>query len=51
MWNDFKGQTANSLRRETRDLRRCLSANTRRVRRYQAKLRSFILSSKRPSPP
>jgi putative transposase len=51
IWNDFKGHTANSLLRDTRDLRRCLSANTRRVRRSQAKLRSFILSSKLPSPP
>jgi transposase len=51
VWNDFKGHTANSLLRDKRDLRRCLSANTRRVRRSQAKLRSFILASKLPSPP
>jgi transposase len=51
VWNDFKGHTANSLLRDRRDLRRRLSANTRRVRRSQAKLRSFIRSSKLPSPP
>jgi transposase len=50
-WNDFKGRIAHSLLRDTRDLRRRLSANTRRVRRSQAKLRSFIRSSKLPSPP
>ena len=51
VWNDFKGHTANSLPRDLRDLRRDLSANTRRVRGSQAKLRSFILSSGLPSPP
>ncbi len=51
VWNDFKGYTANSLPRDKRDIRRSLYANTRRVRRYQAKLRSFILASKLPSPP
>ncbi len=51
MWNDFKGHTANSLLRDTWDLHRRLSANARRVRRSQAKLRSFISSSKLPSPP
>jgi putative transposase len=51
LWNDFKGHTANSLHRDTRDLRRTLQANTRRVRRSQAKLRSFILASDLPSPP
>lgn len=51
VWHDFTGRTANSLLRDTRELRRRLSANTRRVRRSQAKRRSFILSSKLPSPP
>jgi transposase len=51
IWNDFKGHTANSLLLKMRDLHRCLAANTRRVRGSQAKLRSFILSSKLPSPP
>jgi transposase len=51
VWNDFKGHTANSLLRDQQDIRRSLDANTRRVRRSQAKLRSFILSSKLPSPP
>jgi transposase len=51
LWNDFKGHTANSLHRDTRDLRRRLQANTRRVRRSQAKLRAFILASGLPSPP
>ncbi len=50
MWNNFKAHTANSLLRDTRDLRHRLSANTRRVRRSQAKLWSFICSSKLPSP-
>jgi transposase len=51
VWNDFKRHTANSLLQDMRDLRRRLYANTRRVRRSQAKLRSFILASKLPSPP
>jgi transposase len=51
LWNDFKGHTANSLPRDTRAIRRSLQANTRRVRRFQAKLRSFVLASELPSPP
>jgi putative transposase len=51
VWNDFKGHTANSLLRNTRDLCRSLRNNVRRVRRSQAKLRSFILASELPSPP
>jgi transposase len=51
VWNDFKGRTANSLLRDTRDLRHRLAANTRRVRHSQAKLRAFIRSSKLPLPP
>ena len=51
LWNDFKGPTATSLPRNTRDIRRSLQANTRRVRRSQAQLRSFILASGLPSPP
>jgi putative transposase len=51
VWNDFKSHTANSLLRDTRELRRSLRANSRRVCRSQAKLRSFILASALPSPP
>jgi transposase len=51
VWNDFKGHTANSLLQDTRDLRRRLSANARRVRCSQAKLRAFVLASDLPSPP
>lgn len=51
LWNDWKRHTANSLLRDTRALRRRLHANTRRVRRSQGKLRSFLQASKRPSPP
>jgi putative transposase len=51
LWNDVTGHTANSRLRERRELRCRLHANTRRVRRSQAKLRSFILASKLPSPP
>jgi len=51
VWNDVKGHTANRLLRDTRDLCRRFQANVRRVRRSQAKLRSFILASKLPSPP
>jgi transposase len=51
VWNDFKGHTANTLLRDTRELRRRLFDNTRRVRRSQAKLRSFVCSAKLPSPP
>ena len=51
LWNDFKGHTANSLPRHKRDIRRSLRANTRRVRRSQEKLRSFIGASALPSPP
>jgi putative transposase len=50
-WNDFKGHTANSLPRDPQDIRSSLQANTRRVRRSQATLRSFILASDLPSPP
>jgi transposase len=50
VWNDFKGHTANSLPRTKRDIRQSLHANTRRVRRRQAKLRSFILAAELPSP-
>jgi transposase len=50
VWNDFKGHTANSLPRTKQDIRNSLHANTRRVRRSQAKLRSFILASELPSP-
>jgi putative transposase len=48
IWSDFKGHTANSLLRDRRELRRRLQDNTRRVRRSQATLRSFILASKLP---
>jgi hypothetical protein len=51
VWNDFKAHTANSLPRNRQDIRNSLHANTRRVRRSQAKLRSFILASDLPSPP
>ena len=51
VWNDFNGHTANSLRRDTRELCRSLQTNVRRGRRSQAKLRSFILASDLPSPP
>jgi putative transposase len=51
LWNDFKGHTANSLPRHKRDLRRSLQSNTRRVRRSQEKLRSFMRASALPSPP
>ena len=37
VWNDFKGHTANSLPRDTRELRRSLQANTHRVCHSQAK--------------
>jgi hypothetical protein len=47
----FKGRMANSLLRDRPALRRRLSANARRVQRSQATLRSFIDSSKLPSPP
>jgi transposase len=50
VWNDFKGHTANSLPQTKRDIRQGLHANARRVRRSQAKLRSFILASDLPSP-
>jgi transposase len=50
VWNDCKGHIANSLLRDTRELCRRLSANSRRVRRSQVKLRSLIRSSKLPSP-
>jgi hypothetical protein len=49
VWNDFKGHTANSLRRNKQDIRLNLHASARRVRRSGAKLRSFVLSSDLPS--
>jgi len=51
IWNDFKGHTANSLLRDTRELCRRLRANVRRVCQSQANWRSFILASELPSPP
>lgn len=51
VWNDVTGHLANSLRQDTRELRRRLAANSRRVRRSQAKLRSCIRRSQLPSPP
>jgi transposase len=51
LWNDFKSHTANSLLRDQQHLRRRLYDNTRRVRRSQTKLRSFLLASKLPLPP
>jgi hypothetical protein len=50
-WNTVNGHLANSLRRDTRDLRRRLSATTRRVRRSQTKRRAFIRRVMLPSPP
>lgn len=50
VWHEFKNHTANSLPRDKQDIRNSLHANTRRVRRSQAKLRSFILASGLPSP-
>jgi transposase len=49
VWNEFKGHTANSLPLDKQDIRNSLHANTRRVRRSQAKLRSLILASELPS--
>lgn len=51
IWHDFNRHMANRLLRDTRHLNRCLQANSRRVRRSQEKVRSFILASKLPSPP
>jgi len=51
IWNDFKGHTANSLPRTKQDIRITLHNSTRRVRKSQDKLRSFVLSSDIPSPP
>lgn len=51
VWNDFKGHTANSLPLNKQNLRSSLHANTRRARRSQARLRSYILASDLPSPP
>ena len=51
VWNDVKGHTSNSLRRDLGDLRRRLSAKTSRAQRAQAKLHAFLRASKLPSPP
>jgi transposase len=51
VWGDFKGHTANGLPQDKEDIRQSLHANTRRVRRSQDKLRSFIRASDLPSPP
>jgi len=51
IWNDFKRHSANALPLNKQDIRMGLHGNLRRVRRSQAKLRSFILSSDLPSPP
>jgi transposase len=51
IWNDFKNHTATSLLRDTREIGRSVRANTRRVCRSQATLRSFILAADLPAPP
>jgi len=51
VWGNFKGHSANTLYFHKRDVRLSLHANTRRVRRSQEKLRSFVLASELPSPP
>ena len=51
IWKDFKARSTNSLFLDKQDIRLNLHASTRRVRKSQAKLRSFILSSELPSPP
>ncbi len=51
IWNDFKQHTANGLPTTKQHIRLSLHGSTRRVRRSQEKLRSFILSSDLPSPP
>lgn len=51
VWNDFKGRMANSLPLQKQDIRVALHNNTRRARQSQDKLRSYVLSSKLPSPP
>ena len=51
IWEDFKGHTANSLLQDKQDIRVSLHNNSRRVRRSQDRLRSFVLSSQLPSPP
>ena len=48
VWNDFKAHTANSLPLDKQDIRNSLHASTRRVRRSQNKLQSFITSSDLP---
>lgn len=50
VWGDFKRHDANGLPESSRDIRRQLHADTRRVRRSQDKLQSFILASGLPSP-
>ncbi len=51
IWSDFKGHTANSIPVCKQDVRVSLHNNTRRARRSQDKLRSFVLASELPSPP
>jgi transposase len=51
VWRDFKRRGANRLFRDKQDIRLTLHGNTRRVRRSQDKLRSFILASDLPSSP
>lgn len=50
VWGDFKRHDANGLPLDKQDIRQNLHANTRRVRRSQDKLQSFILASGLPSP-
>ncbi len=51
VWGDFKRHDANGLPLNKQDIRQNLHADTRRVRRSQRKLRSFVLASELPSPP
>ena len=51
VWNDFKRHDANSIPLNKQDIRLALHANTRRARRSQTKLKSYVLSSDLPSAP
>lgn len=51
LWGDFDGRLANSLLRDSGQLRSRLHASKTRVSSSQPKLRSFVLAAELPSPP
>lgn len=50
LWRDFKHHMGNAIPLDKQDIRLNLHGSTRRVRRSQNKLRSFLLAADLPAP-